>query len=694
MDERENQERRLDDEPGTPREYFFFRCPYGHENRIMVEEESKYDRLADGQVVVSCQSCSWKSSPFKPSLFQHIAPGDVLLWVYTTRDIEKMGSFMSISFERGVPDAQEKIVSSLREQKEGAPHEKDAMKSTMKIPPKEVTDLADTAEIPLAKTQVIPSETLKEIPHINEQKSYLYFPNGLPRLDLSSPLLAPHLIRTVLWIMAGAVLGFFALRSCDEQGDKLANAIASLEVKSAPSPSKEPDQQRTGTPEGRSGEQVTPGEAVGQSYPDLKKQLEEERESYKKLKEIYEALDVSYQKDLRVKKELEQQVHTISQHRDNLREENQQLKDAYQKVQKEGQGAQASYEAYVQALHSEFTVEQLCGEDKDFLETSASPDGKFFIFYSDQPAGEQKVKKFLQIAVFTGDGQMLYRELFQTKPIRAKEREIPFMYCWDARGNVVVLTRIEGLNSIYHVKFQVKGTEVQVTSSPKLVSVYSPEVLGHPSISPDGAYAAWVHTAKSKQTVEVYALDTGNLKQELTGGGDTLRAPTWSADGKALFFITSDRQGITAWRLSGETTTRNFSEEIYGRFMSCSPDGKYLAFFQKSKAGKGIVNLCRWEWQKGESGEVKILQQDIITAETCKPSWSRQGRFLTVIHRGAQEQVVVQDTITCALFPVFRQPNQITWVDWNCPDALFFTYQEGLYTRPYRVRFASCFGRQ
>lgn len=652
----------------TPSECLFFRCPQGHENTIRLEEGDKYDKMGEGEIVVHCQFCSWKSAPFKPTFFQHLAPGDVLLWVYTTRDIDTLRSSLNISFD-GPP-------VEIGEKSGVGPFHQEVLGPTRRLTR---ADIADTAEMPLAKTQTIQRETLQQIPRIEGEHTQHYFPKGFPPLKIvSAPAL--QLVRAMLWVAALA-FSFYALRSCERQAERIAAAIETVKP-IATQVGQEPKPQER---------KAEPPRDVGDR--ESQRLIEQEQQKYARLQDSYQALDTSYQKELRTRKDLEKRVETTAAEREDLLEEQQKIREEWKKAvldAEQGQQARHSQESLVQALGGEFLVDRLSSQERDFLQVSLARDGKFFIFYDDVPGNDGRLQKSLKIAIFAENGQLVFGELFRTEPLRSKKREVPLMYSWDGWKNVAVLTRVEGVNTVYHIKFQVQDGALQVEPQRLLSSATFPEVLGPPSISPDGIYVAWTHKTKSEQSIKVHSVQSGNMKYERPGGGDTSKSPAWSPDGKVLFFVTDNGKGITAWRLPAQAHVKNFPREIYGCFLSCSPDGANLAFFQNSEGGKGKVDLWSWKW---EAGELKMLQQDIMTVETCRPSWSRQGRFLAMIYKGTEEQIAVQDTISGICFPAFREKGNIEWVDWTCPQAIFFTYKEGLYTRPYRARFVSCFDR-
>lgn len=734
----------------TAQEYFCFQCPQGHHNSITTRDKDKYEMLATGEIIVSCTTCAWKSAPFKPALFQHNAQGNVLLWVYTAHDPESIQSTLNISFDNHVPPAKPwgvppvlatppqqpttawetprpggaslpmpaaSPVAAVTPQGESPSPEADpadeilhanaldaanspqeveeiALKThrifrgdlmpeitrynqenrTVPVPPQEDdSERVDTVEIPIArsrkarhKAQVQP-DTTPAFPAVIAGPSWIF-----------------QLFQTMLWLGACGAVAFFSLKSCEQQGSKLADAIRTLEIKTvvhtpAVSPSNRLPESATTMPEtGREPKVPSPTPSLPSDprqtavYQELQNALSKEQESLRKLQETYDALQLSYQSERRSHQEL------------------QKLWNGQATLQTDYKRLQQYYQKIVTDLQREFVVELAYPGERDFWQISSSRDGSFFVFYEDQPTRAGKIQKSLKLAQME-NGEVKSQELFQTKELQEKQGMIPFVYDWDGQENIVLLARVEGENTLYHIRFQNSAGKVRVALPRKILTVSYPEVLGPPSLSPNTRYVSWVHKTSNELYVEIYNLQTATVEYKAIGGGDTSRIPTWSPDNKSLLFVTADLKGLLAWKIPQEKFCKVFAQEVYGRYGSCSPDGKYVAFFQRSPEGKGNVHLCLWEYGKGEKGEVKILQQDVATTETCRPCWSADSRFLAMIRSGGEDEIAIQDTLTEAIFPVFRRTGKITWVDWSYPGVLAFTYKEGLFTRPYLVRFSSLF---
>ena len=258
----------------------------------------------------------------------------------------------------------------------------------------------------------------------------------------------------------------------------------------------------------------------------------------------------------------------------------------------------------------------------------------------------------------------------------------------DGKHKIVLLTRVEGVNTIYIITIQHKAQsyKARVFKQRKLMQVSYPHVLGPPSLSPDGKYVAFIHRYADKNHVKVYKSTDGSSVASTIGGGDTLRCPAWSQDSRHLFFLSDDQKGIVVWKSLQELQTKTLSHPVFGRYMSCSNDGRYLTFFQNSAEGKGKVNLCFWEWDK-ITASVQVREDAFMTAETCRPQWSPDGRFLALIEKGSRDRVLIQDNATREIYPIFSQQGRVAWINWNSKGILMFSYREGLFTRPYRVEF-------
>ena len=510
-------------------------------------------------------------------------------------------------------------------------------------------------------------------------RSYHYFPQGLPRLQVPSGW-ASRLFQTLVWTVAVGGFGWIALRSCERLGEQgiheMSQAIRSIEIKTNTVSGNQ--EINTANPA-----QAQAHDTLTRQYQQLQQELASSKKNAAESLKNWEVLQASYQNEQRLRQAAEKQLLTA-------------IKDAANResvATKETTKTDDAYDSLIKALHREFIVEQLTAAEKDFYQPLLADNGNYFLFYDDKQLSNNKLQKSLKVGMLEGS-DIKVQELFQTKEIKEKQGEIPFFYSWDGGENVAILTRIEGENVIQHVRFQLAGTKWFIVPPRKIVAAAHPEVLGAPAISPNGQLVAFLHKTGTDLMVKVHQLKDGKLLAQTIGGGDTSKVPAWSPDSKTLFFLTLDQKGILAWKFTGqEKSSKLVSEEIYGRYLTCSPDGTRLAFFQRSSEGKGKVNLCTWELLSSEKSEVKTLQSNFWTAESCRPSWGASGNFLAIIHTGPEEKLVIQELESLSLFTVFSKAGKIEWLDWSAPNLLMLTYKEGLFTRPYRVRFTSFFAK-
>ncbi|HNZ67107.1 MAG TPA: hypothetical protein PKM32_07015, partial [Planctomycetota bacterium] len=82
-------------QPMQGKEIYSFRCPQGHQNYLNVQDNIGFEHTTEDKVIVTCQHCGWKSSPFTPKVFQQ-ADGEYLLWIYTTKETTAINSICNI----------------------------------------------------------------------------------------------------------------------------------------------------------------------------------------------------------------------------------------------------------------------------------------------------------------------------------------------------------------------------------------------------------------------------------------------------------------------------------------------------------------------------------------------------------------------------------------------------------------------
>lgn len=748
MQEKTNMGEASPSAPNMAQEFFYFRCPQGHENRIAAEATSGYERLPDDRIVVQCQTCAWRSQPFAPALFQHTVPGDVLIWVYTTKEARTLQSGFHFAFAQPSPAVSPVVAAAGNTPVPPTVETVATMTAgaSAPVPAPETTDKASavagefaaetlsTAEAMSAALSPAPAKAASPAPVLEKTKrisrdslpqalreinadtpapeerpepttavhsiadtvemamrapqpqpiagntpNYGYgFPPTLPRVQVTLPWLF-RLFQTVVWLAALATASVFALRSCENQADKIAAAIRSVELKTVVTPAAPRDL----TPADGSDDRQ---QAFLQQQQALQKELQKQLESVREWQKNYETLQANYQSERRTRLEAEKQLELSKKAV---------IERAPETAADKNYGElQQAYQALLKSWQRQFSTESLYVGERDFLQPSFANDGTFFLFYEDQPvARSNKIQKALKVAIVDGS-ELKSHVLFQTREIQEKQGEIPFIYSWDGGDNAALLTRIEGDNTIHHIRFQVSGGKCKVAPPVEVITASYPEVVGPPSISPNGQYVAWVHKSGNELAVRVYNLKDASLIAKTVGGGDTSKVPAWSIDSKTLFFLTLDQKGILAWKfLSQEKYSKVFGDEVYGRYLSVSPDGRQLAFLRRSGEGKGKVDLCVWDVAKGDKGDVRTLLSGFLSAETCRPAWGMDGRFVAVIRSGVRDEVVLQDVASETAFTVFDKAGKIPWIDWSCPNAILFSYKEGLFTRPYRARIGPWQGK-
>lgn len=686
------------------KEYFYFRCHQGHENYLCISENKGYERLEEDKVIVHCQQCDWKSHPFRPVLFQHHAGGDLLLWVYTTKEANAINSVWNVSFDsspQNILYPQKNFIQPTAQEK---PEEKKNEEKSLEIPvkpeetleiPQPVARIADTVEIAVKKAEKnIASKREKTVtinkiakekkledtveianpkkedtstPSEGDYRYYHYFPKDFPVLKVPQPCFVP-LLQTTLFLIAFLFVGFLGLKSCNEKGTEIAQAIKSIQIQTGNSPlAPFPQNPASETKESSFTLQY---DTLKQKYQELQKELEEKSQEKAHLEEKYKSLSVHSEKQEQEKKEILVKIESLSQ--------------------QTGQGNTSvlkNYKDLLESLQKEFLVEELADSDQDYFQPCLSSDSSFLLYLQESHESSGDVRNALKIGWPWNKAQK-EEELFKTPVLKAQQGSIPFSYSWDGKENAALLTRIDGESSVFYVFFPKKEEGIKAVESKKFFSVAYPEVLGTPQVSPQGKHIAFLHKDKTEIWVKIYGIKEGTLRAQTIGGSDTSKIPEWSPDNRKLYFLTNNRKGIVEWSLPKDKRIQPLSKEIYGCYLSCSPDGRYLAFFQESEEGKGFVHLTLWDIK---SNQIRILHSNIMTVETCRPVWSPLGRFLAVIHSGTQDRIVVYDTQSDIKFQVLEKSGRIKWIDWSTQAAISFSYKEGLFTRPYLIRLVSWF---
>lgn len=144
--------------------------------------------------------------------------------------------------------------------------------------------------------------------------------------------------------------------------------------------------------------------------------------------------------------------------------------------------------------------------------------------------------------------------------------------------------------------------------------------MRHPSFSPDGANIA-VQIATRDGFRDIYVMKSdGTGMTPITHDAAAESSPSWSADGKYLFFA-SDRTGVSnifAYALDNQTLAQ-VTNVLTGAFEpSVSPDGSQLAFAEYSGSGFDIhlarLDAAQWNFQtptaqdRSASTEKRLLE--------------------------------------------------------------------------------------
>lgn len=778
---REDQASQLASEHKISQDYIYFRCGAGHENYLPLPQTNSSAHFHGDEIIVQCQHCPWQSPPFKPALFQQNIAGDVLLWVYTSKDIATIQSTYNLTFPSPITfsmtpakipilenklsefsqpsspvnpipppsasanlvpqakivnksDATEIIASkttpnnAMEEQSTAEQLDQQQEEQIISVLPTRV-NLGDTQEMPKPHLeentwpidQIIddslddspenassePKEKIKEFPKSktikilprNQKRSPLlnesatapssdhichhYFPEELPLLKISPSGVSP-LVRLFLVLLTICVLFFIGLQSCNEQGDKISQAIRSIQITTAPiqnSPVAYLPTLPTTTPGTHEAQQTIDAMTAQQKillqrYEDMQKEMAAQQEICNQLQEKNKAMAVSYANAQRDKQDIQSRLEKLNQDLSQSQTELQRLLTSYQSIQ--------------QAIVREFEIAQLDKSDQDMQEPILNNSGRYMLFYQ-ETISSNTAQTQLYLAELQDNG-MKISSIFKTSPVVLSKKGIPFSYSWDGLQNIVIRVRIEGKSSLYHLRIQLApGKSPEILQLREVTSVQYPEVIGPPQISPDGKKYAVIHKIGTNLSIKVYSFDDGLVGLETIGGGDSDRVATWSPDNDKLYFLTNERTGIVEWNLATKgKRIKQLNKEIYGRYLTMSPSGKKVAFFLPTDQGNGQVHLYFWNVEKDE---LVLLQQNMQTVENYHPAWSAESRFLAAIHKGEQSQIAIYDTITTQKYDVVQKTGKINWLDWSCPQMILFSYQEGLYNRPYWVQFVSWFAR-
>lgn len=521
-------------------------------------------------------------------------------------------------------------------------------------------------------TTIEKDSNLKDKPQSLDQNCYHYFPDDLPIIRIPQSSMVPFL-QTILYIIAFSAFCFLGLRSCDEQGTKIASSLQKMSFNKENS-YVAPYSIQVNTD---NSELQTKYNTLLQKYQELEKQAEDYQKAQETLQASNQALNMSHESDQKQIKILSDKIASL-----------QGSQKAQNNYQSQYESILQQYRDLIESLRQESTVSQLSKQDQDFLQPNMSQDGTFLL-YSQEQSSAGNIRYVLYLASLI-DRSIKPYELYKTEWIKKDKRGIPFLYTWDGSNNIAVMSRIAGESIVSFIQIRTKHTRAEVVKSRNILTSTYPEILGPPSISPNGRYVAFLHSEQNEIWVKVYSTDEGILKAKTIGGGDTSRYPEWSPDSEKIYYLANNKKGIIEWSIPKDKQPQQLPFEVYGCNLSCSPDGKYIAFFQMSETGKGQVHLSLWDIA---NKKLSYLQENISTIETCRPLWSPKGRFLAVILTGAQDQIVVYDTAQKVKFQMLEKTGKFHWINWCHPEYITIAYKEGLFCRPYALKFVSWFSK-
>jgi len=176
-----------------------------------------------------------------------------------------------------------------------------------------------------------------------------------------------------------------------------------------------------------------------------------------------------------------------------------------------------------------------------------------------------------------------------------------------------------------------------------------------PSWSPDGRYIAFVDRDSPDEEIWIVRPDGEGARMINKGG-----YPSWSSDGKTLFYRTYDTKvQVMSREIDAENAAPQVAFDIDGLsyYPAVSPDGKLVAF---DSAGESLRVVDR-------QGETKFeVPLDDWTG--CLPSWSPDGRFVSFgSYGGDNKGCWVLDTKNGSVKQIIKGP--VTKVSWTSDNA-------------------------
>jgi Tol biopolymer transport system component len=160
--------------------------------------------------------------------------------------------------------------------------------------------------------------------------------------------------------------------------------------------------------------------------------------------------------------------------------------------------------------------------------------------------------------------------------------------------------------------------------------------IWHPRISPDGSRVAFVAGARGRGAV--YILDLKRRSQSrLTLGDGQFEFPSWSADGRVVYFdLSFSAQMIMEQVADGNSSPR---EVVHGFHASTSQDGKYL-FFEATKEGLA-ANICYLPLAGDAREAIPFIE---LPLQQRGPQPSPDGQFVAYYsNESGQNEVYVKD---------------------------------------------------